>query len=266
MWRSIRIHFRSRTLFFLPYINDLQFAADLLDPIMFADDIYLFYSDKDINTAFLKVNDELQKINEWFISNKLSLNVKKTKYSFFHKPSKKDDIPLVLPKLNINNSEIARTESIKFLGVLLDENLSWKTHIKYIENKISKNIGILFKARPFLNKKSLLSLYYSYIHSYINYGSVSWGSTCRTNLKKINSQQKHALRIIFNKSKFEHTNELFKSSKILNVYKVNIFDTGAVFLYTIQGKSAPSIYLLKFRTPSFVFNAILIFKLCKTYS
>ena len=140
----------------------------------------------------------------------------------FHKPSKKDDIPLVLPKLNINNSEIARTESIKFLGVLLDENLSWKTHIKYIENKISKNIGILFKARPFLNKKSLLSLYYSYIHSYVNYGSVSWGSTCRTNLKKINSQQKHALGIIFNKSKFEYTSELFKSSKILNVYKLNI--------------------------------------------
>ena len=76
-------------LLFLLYINDLQFASDLLDPIMFADDTNLFYSNKDINTAFLKVNDELQKINEWFISNKLSLNVKKTKYSFFHKPSKK---------------------------------------------------------------------------------------------------------------------------------------------------------------------------------
>ena len=65
-------------LLFLLYINDLQFASDLLDPIMFADDTNLFYSNKDINTAFLKVNDELQKINEWFISNKLSLNVKKT--------------------------------------------------------------------------------------------------------------------------------------------------------------------------------------------
>ena len=103
---------------------------------MLADDTNLFYSNKDINTVFLKVNDELQKINEWFSSNKLSLNVKKPKCSFFHRPSKKDDIPLVLPKLNINNREIARTESIKFIGVLLDENLSWKTYIKYIENKI----------------------------------------------------------------------------------------------------------------------------------
>ena len=232
-------------LLFLLYVNDLQFPSDLLDSIMFADNINLFYSNKDINTAFLKVNDELQQIHERL----LSLNVKKTKYSFFHKPSKKDNIPLVLPKWNINNSEIAQTESIKFLGVLLDENLSWKTHIKYIENKISKNIGILFKARPFLNKKSLLSLYYSYIHSYINYGSVSWGSTCRTNFKKINSQQKHALRIIFNKSKFDHTSELFKSSKILNAYKINIFNT-AVFMHKIQGKSTPSIFFWKFRKPS----------------
>ena len=89
---------------------------------MFADDTNFFYSNKDINTAFLKVNDELQKINEWFISNKLPLNVKKTKYSFFHKPSKKDDVPLVLPKLNMSNSEIFRTESIKFPGVFLEKN------------------------------------------------------------------------------------------------------------------------------------------------
>ena len=70
-------------LLFLLYINDLQFASDLLDPIMFADDTNLFYSNKDINTAFLKVNDELQKINEWFISNKLSLNVKKKQILVF---------------------------------------------------------------------------------------------------------------------------------------------------------------------------------------
>ena len=68
---STEIHF-----IFL-YINDLQFASDLLDPIMFADDTNLFYLYKDINNVFLKVNDELQKINELFISNKLSLNEKK---------------------------------------------------------------------------------------------------------------------------------------------------------------------------------------------
>ena len=61
---------------------------------------------------FLKVNDDLQKINQWFISNKLSLNIKTTKYSFFHKRNKKNDIPLLVPKLKINNYEINWAESV----------------------------------------------------------------------------------------------------------------------------------------------------------
>ena len=70
--------------------------------------------------------------------------LRKRKYSFFHKPSKKYDVLLVLPKMKINNREIVGTESIKFLGVLLGKKLSWKPHIKYIENKIKrKNWSII---------------------------------------------------------------------------------------------------------------------------
>ena len=122
--------------------------------------------------------------------------------------------------MKIDNCEIARTESIKILRVLRNENLSRKTRIKYIENKISKNIGILFQARSFLNKKSLLSLYYSYIQSYTNCGSVCWGTTCRANPKK--SQQEHVFGIIFNKGNFEHTNEFLKSSNILPLQRLCI--------------------------------------------
>ena len=161
-------------LLFLLYVNDLPNSSALLDPIMFADDTNLFYTHSDIKCLFLTVNNELKNINEWFISNKLSLNVKKTKYTFFHKPSKKDDIPLLLPKLVIDKNQIKKEESIKFLGVLLDENLSWKEHIKYIENKIAKNIGLLYKAKQYLDKKCLKSLYFSYIHPYLNYANIAW--------------------------------------------------------------------------------------------
>ena len=89
----------------LIYGNNLQYASNLLHPIMFADNTNLFYAEENIKTLFDIVNIEIQKISQWFISNKLSLNVTKTKYSFFHKPSKKD-IPLVLPKLTICNNEI----------------------------------------------------------------------------------------------------------------------------------------------------------------
>ena len=94
------------------------------------------------------INISKHYIKDWFTVNKLSLNVEKTKYSFFHKSSKKDDIPLCLPELIIKISEVQREESIKCLGVLLDQHLTWKEHIKLTENKIAKNIDIVYKARP----------------------------------------------------------------------------------------------------------------------
>ena len=131
---------------------NLPFPADL---VTFTEEIlseklhFLFSeSNKDVNVLFLKVNKKLHKINQCFVSNVLSLNIKKTRYTFFHKRSKKDDISFLVPKLNINNYEIKRAVSIKFLGVLFNENLTWKLHIKYTKNKISKNIDLLFKARP----------------------------------------------------------------------------------------------------------------------
>ena len=125
---------------------------------MFSDDTNLYFEHKNVSVFFSTVNTELQNINEWFISNKLSLNVKKTKFSFFHKASRRDDLPLVLPKLYINNQVIKRQPSIKFLGILLDENLSWKEHLILTENKIAKNIGLTYKAKPYLKNDSLLAL------------------------------------------------------------------------------------------------------------
>ena len=110
---------------------------------------YLFFNHNDIKHLFTVTNNELVNIKDWFTTNKLSLNVEKTKYSFLHKPSKKDGIPLRLPKLIINNYEIRREGSIKFLGVLLHPHLTRKEHIKLTKNKIAKNIGILYNARPF---------------------------------------------------------------------------------------------------------------------
>ena len=93
----------------------------------------------------------------------------------------------------------------KIFGALLNENLSWKEHLKHIENKIAKSIGLMDKAKPFLDKDSLLPLYFSYIHSYINYANLAWASTHKTNMKKIHSQQKHALRVVYNKDGYYNT-------------------------------------------------------------
>ena len=142
----------------LLYINDLKNLSSLLDPVMFSDDTTLFYTHRNIHCLFSDVNKELANINEWFIVNKLLLNVKKTKYSFFHKPSKTDNILLQLPNLTNNNRKIKREESRRFLGVLLgDENITWKEHLRFIGNKCANNIGLLYKGKHHLNKKCSLA-------------------------------------------------------------------------------------------------------------
>ena len=137
----------------------------LLDPVLFADDTNLLFNHKDIKHLLTVVNNELVNIKNWFTANKLSLNVEKILIFFFHKPSKKDNISLRLPKLPISNCEIQREECIKFYGLLLDQHLTSKEHIKLIVNKIAKNIDMLYKVRPYLDKRTLLCLYYSSIHS-----------------------------------------------------------------------------------------------------
>ena len=91
---------------------------------MFADDINLSFSHRNISTLFLTVNNELHKIGKWFKANRLSLNIKKTKYTFFHKNSVKENTPLKLPELKITNKEVKRLNASEFLGVLLDENIA----------------------------------------------------------------------------------------------------------------------------------------------
>ena len=111
---------------------------------------------------------------------------------------------------------------MKFLGVLLDDILSWKEHIKYLENKIAQNIGLMYRARPFSDEESLLALYYFYIYLYLNFVNSVLDNAYLTNLKKLRSQQKHVIRIVHNKKEFEHKKELFKSAHVLNLYKLNI--------------------------------------------
>ena len=128
----------------------------------------------------------------------------------------------------------------------MDENLSWKEHTKYNANKIAKNLGLLYKAKHYLNKRSLLVLDYSFIHTYMNYGNIGWGSTNKTNLKKINSLQKHATRIIHCKDRFAHARELFEESKILNVFRHNILNN-LVVMHKIKSQTASKIFQNKFR-------------------
>ena len=180
-------------LIFLIYMNDIPEVSIFFKYILYADDTSLLNSlsislnsyDPDIHT----INLELSKIYDWLAVNKLSLNLRKTKYILFHHHNKK------LPNnisLQINSTEIERVTNFIFLGVTINEHLSWKPHIDKICSKISKYIGILNKLKHYLPQNILSILYCSVVQSHLSYAILTWGFDCG---REVNLQKK-SIRII----------------------------------------------------------------------
>ena len=235
-------------LLFIIYINALCQVSDILKLIMFADDTNLFCSSNDIKTLFFNTNLELQKISGWFRANKLSLNEDKTTFTLFHRIKDRDNLPLRLPILKINDYDIKRSSSIKFLGVLVDEHLSWTDHINILENKLSKNLGLLYKSKHFLNANGMKSLYYSFFHSYLNYGNIAWCSTSVTKIKKLYSKQKQAIKALSVASEDYSglkIGDLMEKTSILNIYKLNIYHV-INLMFRVKNNTIPEAFVNKF--------------------
>ena len=212
---------------------------------MFADDTNLFYSHNDVKELFQTMNAELSRLNDWFCANKLSLNTDKTKHVLFQKAKSSDNLPLVLPDLCINNAKIKRENSLKFLGVMIDENLTWKTHVELVENKVSKSVGILFKASHFLNANCLRSIYFALVHPYINYSNIAWASTNKTYLKRILGKQKQAAKLLSSEDLSLSSRMLMKQLNILNVYQINILQH-LLFMFKSKNDIIPRAFMQTF--------------------
>ena len=120
------------------------------------------------------VNKQIAYVLEWLCANKLSLNIEKSNYIIFH-PAKKN--PNYQTK-NLMNSEVLKKEtSTTYLGVVIDCNLNWKSHISMVSRKIKRNIGAISKIRYFVNSNILINLYYSLVYPFLIYGLVAWGNT-----------------------------------------------------------------------------------------
>ena len=124
---------------------------------------------------------------------------------------------------------------------MLDENISSKDHVKTIEKKFAKNIGLLYREKPYLDETSLKIIYFSYIHSYLNYASIAWVSTRITKLKPLFYKQEQAVRIVYNEGCLSHSKLLFKDLNSLNAYKIN-FCQHLDFMYRPGNRDIPAIF------------------------
>ena len=175
----------------------------------------------------------MNKLKLWFDRNKLSLNVKKTKIMLFGNSRTDTQI-----KVKIDGVEIERVKEIKFLGGTIDEKLSWKSHIKHVQTKVSRSIAVINKAKRGLDQKSLHTLYCSLVLHYLQYCVEVWGNNYKTSLKAITILQKRAIRIINNVGFQEHTNSLFLQSKLLKFTDLVDYQT-AQTMFKAKNMSLP---------------------------
>ena len=216
---SLRVRFLGPFLFLL-YINDIHLCSNGLQFFLFADDTNILYADKDFKSLEQTVNAELNNLHDWLTTNKLTLNTKKSNLVIFRPKQKKIRY---LPQISIFDSEKNRRVSlehksyIKYLGVLIDENLSWKNHLDCVITKISKTIGMIAKLRHFVPSSVLTNIYKSLILPYLTYGLVAWGNASKNYLNKIVVLQKRVLRLIYFVNREEHAIPLFVNAKILPI-------------------------------------------------
>ena len=225
-------------LLFLIYINDLPDSSHFLSFFLFADDTNIYCESDNLELLTKKVNRELKKVKLWLDSNKLALNIEKTNWVLFHSPWKK---LTVHNNLKIGKQYIQRTKYVKFLGVLMDEHLTWKYHTTELCKKLSKTAGIFFKVRHYVPLPTLISLYNSLFLPFLNYGISAWGMTYESYLDPLFKLQKKILRCIKFEPFSSSSTPIFQSLKFLKVEDIlhlNIL----TFVYKSINKLSPSCF------------------------
>ena len=212
-------------LLFVVYINDLPFICSFAKFILYADDANIIISENNIAELQNKIELLLEKLQSWVNVNGLKLNIQKTKYMIFSNVEKTD------LNIKIKSTPISRSRCEKFLGILVDDSLSWTDHINGLASKISRNVGILYKLKGIVPESVLRTLYNSFVQSNLNYCSTVWGLKSKHSVEKVFRVQKKAIRAIenrfnnffYNKETKEtacHTKDIFARNKLLSVHNL----------------------------------------------
>ena len=187
----------SRSLNFIRYAGDTALTSPICS--------FTQGGNTSISEISNLINPELTKISDWFAVNKLSLNAEKTKFMIFHNHQKKITQNKI-PCLKINNTNIERVTQFNFLGLTINEHLTWKSHAAKVANKLNR-------LKRYLPLSALKTMYDSLIVSQLQCGITCWG----LEWNRIFKLQKRSVRIMTNSKYNSHTEPLFKELKLLKI-------------------------------------------------
>ena len=206
-------------LLFILYVNDMKNAMTLCDGKLFADDTSLLLHNKDINILVNNAEQTLREIYLWFKLNKLSLSIAKSSFVLFHGKGK--DKQNNLTNLKVENESIPRSKHVKYIGLILDEQLNWSQHIKELCASLTRYFSIFYNIRKHINKSLARTIYYTCIHSRIKYGIEIYGTANKTHIKKLQVMQNKLMKLLLNKEPTYSTDKLHKELRILKVSDIH---------------------------------------------
>jgi len=260
-------------LLFLIYINDLSNACTSCDIVLFADDTNIFIRAKTKLEAFKNTNAILELVRNYMNSNKLHINIKKSCYMYFTKQKAPNDLSNTDIEIKIGNNVLKQVSEAKFLGVLIDDKLTWEPHLKQLRKKLVSCTGSLNRIKDNIPDSLHKDLYHTLFESYLTYGITVWGGVSNTKLLPLFRAQKQCVRILFGDKeayldKFktcarsrptetqilgenffskEHSKPLFNKNKIITLY--NLY-----YLHSIS----ETFKILRFRTPISMYDLFVL--------
>ena len=216
-----------------------------------------FFVKQFIQNLYIKTNLELSKLSNWVAHNKLTLNHEKTEYIEFNKSPDKPTNSSFNNLLKIDGKCIRKVDQSKFLGVHIDNKISWRPHIHKIITKVSQTIGIIGRAKTFMNETQLTMLYNTMVLPHLQYCLINWGNfRLDSNVRlrnKLLGLQKCLMRIICNSNRMSHADPLFNR---LNALKIDDLyeQTIRMFSYKLSRNMLPQAISSMFTKASHAHN------------
>lgn len=204
-------------LLFLIYINDLPDITHY-QCTLFADDVSIVISNDNIEEHIEEINRTINKCINWLTANNLKVNVSKTKFIKFYNRKPKSDYF----KVQYQDEDILESDSITFLGIVLDHTCAWTPHIDILNAKINRFVYALWKLAKITDYKTALLAYHGYVASLLRYGLILWGNGVKAN--NVFVAQKKCLRAIFNLPPWAPCAPIFREYKLLTLPCLYIFE------------------------------------------
>lgn len=202
-------------LLYLIYTNDVVNVTNNRI-VLFADDTSVLFWADDLEGCKRDIEVTLKNLNNWFTSNNLLLNINKTKLLVFG-PRREQELGIKLGK-----DEIESTESLSFLGVNLDRQLDWRTHVSLLAGSMARYCYAISVIANNINVSAALSAYHAFVQSRVRYGVMFWGNSVDSG--RIFKLQKKCLRTIFKIKQLESCRDAFINNNILTLYSLYIYE------------------------------------------